>query len=305
VIPARTDANSVILGYYGAACESATYAAIQNGFDKKYGINIELVKVDNNSSLNLIASGKIDATDGVLQSWLKPIQEGLDVRFTEGLHSGCMSAIVLNTSTASSWKDLKGKNIGVSGTIGGGSMNYAFRDIAALGLDPQNDYQWTAYSTTAALLIALEKGEIAAAVGGDTGLWTEVDKGTAKFLSYMATDSAYANEDCCLLAFNPDFAAKHLDLVTALTKALYDGSQWVQNNKAAAVQYEVDNQYVAGTVAANLRVVNSYAYTPGTNIGKLSLTNSINQFVQAKIIDQVTASSLVNKLWLTIPGVGN
>jgi len=40
------------------------------------------------------------------------------------------------------WADLKGKTIGVSGTIGGGSMNYAFRDIAYEGLDPQNDYQW-------------------------------------------------------------------------------------------------------------------------------------------------------------------
>jgi ABC-type nitrate/sulfonate/bicarbonate transport system substrate-binding protein len=108
-----------------------------------------------------------------------------------------------------------------------------------------------------------------------------------------------------LLAFNPDFAAKHPDLVKDLTLALYDGSQWVQNNKAAAVQYEVDNQYVAGTVADNLRVVDSYAFTPGAQIGKLSLTNSINQFVQSKIIDPVTASTLVNKLWLDVPGVGN
>jgi NitT/TauT family transport system substrate-binding protein len=253
----------------------------------------------------LIASGKIDATDGVLQAWLKPIQEGLDVRFTEGLQSGCISAIVLNTSTAKTWADLKGKTIGVSGTIGGGPMNYAFRDIAYEGLDPQNDYQWVAYSTTAALLIALEKGEVDAAVGGDVGNWSEVDKGTARFISYMATDAAYANEDCCLLAFNPDFAAKHPDLVKDLTLALYDGSQWVQNNKAAAVQYEVDNQYVAGTVADNLRVVDSYAFTPGAQIGKLSLTNSINQFVQSKIIDPVTASTLVNKLWLDVPGVGN
>jgi len=61
----------------------------------------------------------------------------------------------------------------------------------------------------------------------------------------MATDAAYANEDCCLLAFNPDFAAKHPDLVKDLTLALYDGSSGAKH-KAAAVQYEVDNQYVAG-----------------------------------------------------------
>jgi len=51
-------------------------------------------------------------------------------------------------------------------------------------------------------------------------------------------------------------------------------------------------------------VVDSYAFTPGAQIGKLSLTNSINQFVQSKIIDPVTASTLVNKLWLDVPGVG-
>jgi NitT/TauT family transport system substrate-binding protein len=62
-----------------------------------------------------LALGKIDATQGMLITYLKSIEQGLDVNITAGVHKGCMHVLTAKDSPLSKPEDLKGKRIGVQG----------------------------------------------------------------------------------------------------------------------------------------------------------------------------------------------
>ncbi len=290
--------------YGGGGCEAALTIADINGYYKKLGIKANFVQVSDSNVLNLLTTGKIDSVDGVLQAWLKPIQEGLDVRFTIGTQSGCMSAVVKTDSHYKNYNDLKGKTIGVLGTIGGGPMNYAYRVIISQGADPQKDFTWKAYGTPDAGNIAFEKGEVDALVTADTFSYILINQNKARFLSLMATDESFKGEDCCLMAFNTGFITKHPDTAKAVTKAIYQASLWVQDNKPETAQLLIDNQYAQGSVDSILQTMNNFVWKPGVDIGIFSLKNSIRDFKKTGIIPQDTdEEKLTNDLWVKFDGL--
>lgn len=148
------------------------FAAYENGYFKEEGLDVELIKGDHATLKESLATGKIDATDGVLQQWIKPVEQGLNVKFTAGIHNGCLQVLLPKNSPIKSVKDFKGK------TIGGGPMNMTSRLLFQAGLDVKKDVSWRAFPA-AELELALEKGEVDIIALPDPLAQIIVDKGKA------------------------------------------------------------------------------------------------------------------------------
>ena len=97
------------VGYIGITCEAPIFCAVENGFFKDEGLDVELVKCEWSKYKDVLALGGFDITHHLIMYLLKPIEQGLDVKFTAGIHQGCLriqSAIDGNIKTA---QDLRGK----------------------------------------------------------------------------------------------------------------------------------------------------------------------------------------------------
>jgi NitT/TauT family transport system substrate-binding protein len=298
-LPPGSD-NKITLGYKGAACEPYFYTAIEKGIFKKYGLNVTAFKVTSNDPISV---GKVDVSDTVLQSLLVPILNGMNIKFTIGLHQGCVSTIVKPDSTFNSWKDLKGKTIGLSGAIGTGTQLYAMRLILAEGVDQNKDVTWKPFPDQASEIMAFENGEIDAAVGGDRLNYLEVVAGKARWFSYMATDPLYQNESCCVLMFNGDFIKNHPEVARAFTAACYEATLWSAQNMDEAIGIEIDGKYVAGNYADNLVLQRTYPYVPGYKLAYDSIYNSIVDYKRGNVIDVKDPAAMTKSLIVYFDGI--
>src|SRR5438128_443057 len=107
--------NKVRVGYIGITCEAPIFSAIEKGFFKEEGLDVSLVKCEWANYKDVLALGGFDITHHLVMYFLKPIEQGLDVKFTGGIHRGCLRVQAGKNSSINSIKDLRGKRIGVPG----------------------------------------------------------------------------------------------------------------------------------------------------------------------------------------------
>src|ERR1700733_1344227 len=102
----------------GAPCLLAVTVAKDKGIFAKHGLDVELVNYSGSTDqlLETLATGKADAAVGMALRWLKPLEQGFDVKIVAGLHGGCLRLLVPAGSSIKELKDLKGKSIATSDT---------------------------------------------------------------------------------------------------------------------------------------------------------------------------------------------
>src|SRR5262245_47689717 len=145
--PAPVEQNApmkVRVGYIGLTCEAPIYTAMEKGFFKDEGLEVELVKCEWSKYKDALALGSYDITQHLIMYFLKPIEQGLDVKFTGGVHTGCLRVQAAANSPIKSVKDLKGKRIGVPG-MGTPPFIFANRVIGANGMDASKDVEWKVF----------------------------------------------------------------------------------------------------------------------------------------------------------------
>src|SRR5580765_7113960 len=74
-----TTSNKVRIGCIGLTCEAPIFTAIEKGFFKEEGLEIELVRCDWKNYKDALALGQYDMTHHLVMYFLKPIEQGLDV----------------------------------------------------------------------------------------------------------------------------------------------------------------------------------------------------------------------------------
>src|SRR5258707_14027819 len=82
--------TKIRVGYIGITCEAPIFCAIENGFFKEEGLDVELVKCEWSKYKDVLALGGFDITHHLIMYLLKPIEQGLDVKFTAGEHPRCV-----------------------------------------------------------------------------------------------------------------------------------------------------------------------------------------------------------------------
>src|SRR5215469_4170527 len=115
--------TKIRVGYIGITCEAPIFSAVENGFFKEEGLDPELVKCEWSKYKDVLALGGFDVTHHLIMYLLKPIEQGLDVKFTAGVHTGCLR---VQTATDSKWKSVQVVRVRPIGVLGGGSPPFVF-----------------------------------------------------------------------------------------------------------------------------------------------------------------------------------
>ncbi len=150
--------NKVRVGYIGLTCEAPIFTAVEKGFFKEEGLEVSLVKCEWANYKDVLALGGFDITHHLVMYFLKPIEQGLDVKFTGGIHRGCLRVQAGANSSISKIQDLRGKRIGVPG-MGTPPFIFANRVLGANGIDPGKEITWRVFPA-GELGLALDKGEV-------------------------------------------------------------------------------------------------------------------------------------------------
>src|ERR1700710_936608 len=104
--------NKIRVGYIGLTCEAPIFSAVENGFFKEEGLEVEMVKCEWANYKDVLALGGFDITHHLVMYFLKPIEQGLDVKFTAGIHMGCLRVQAATKGNIRTVQDLRGKRIG-------------------------------------------------------------------------------------------------------------------------------------------------------------------------------------------------
>ena len=75
-----------------SVCTVAALVAKDRGVFAEHNLDVELFNFGGTTDqlLEAIATGKADAGLGLALRWLKPLEQGFDVRVTAGVHGGCI-----------------------------------------------------------------------------------------------------------------------------------------------------------------------------------------------------------------------
>lgn len=294
--------KKIRVGYSGTACEAFIYAAQENGYFKDEGLDVELVKVNFDTAKEALSTGKMEAANTMVMKWAKPFEQGTDVTFTAGIHTGCIQLLVPKNSDIKTVADLKGKVIG-NNAMGDGPMVFAMRALAKAGLDPKNDVQWRAYPATE-LVGALERGEVAAIVLSDPIAQMSIENGQTRKLLSTAQDAPYKDEYCCVTALSGKLVRDDPATAAAVTRASMKGARWVAAHKEEAARMMVEKGYVPGDPALIAKMLNNYNYIPSVDGGEKAVDLAISEMQAIGVLDPSTdIVALKKRAFTRLPGV--
>jgi NitT/TauT family transport system substrate-binding protein len=209
-----------------AICTVGVPVAMQKGLFAKRNLDVELINFGGSTDqlLEAIATGKADAGVGMALRWLKPLEQGFDVRITTAIHGGCMRLLTKTGSGITSLEQLKGKAVGVA-DLGAPDKNFFSIRLAKLGLDPLTDVNWRVFPADL-LPVALARGEVQAFTLGDPLAWVIRDRDG---LTEVATnlDGEYAHRACCVLGVRGSLIRDDRPAAAAVTEAILEAQEFV------------------------------------------------------------------------------
>jgi NitT/TauT family transport system substrate-binding protein len=236
--------------------------------------------------------------------FMKPIEQGLDVRFLGGVHTGCLRVQTGVNSPIHKIEDLKGKRIGVPG-MGTPPFVFANRVFGTHGVDAGKDITWKVYPA-GELGLAITKGEVDAVADAEPIGTLLISQGIARNVEGMdeATDLPYANEYCCEVIANGKWVDANPDSAARATRAILRGAKWVQENPKAAAQMAVDKKYLASTVELNTIALSRLKYIPSVKKAEETLYTAAKEMRQAKMLSPNTdTDALAKKAFQHLDGV--
>jgi NitT/TauT family transport system substrate-binding protein len=204
----------------GATCLSGVALAEQNGIFRESNLNVELVNFSGSTDqlLESIATGKADAAVGMALRWLKPLEQGFDVKITGGLHGGCLRLFGSKAAGVTGLAALKGKTIAVA-DMGSPAKNFFSVVLVKQGLDPTKDVEWRQYPGNL-LGLAVEKGEAQALADNDPITWPfRKDAGLVELATNLTGE--YHDRTCCLIGVRGSLVREDRGAAQRLTEALF------------------------------------------------------------------------------------
>lgn len=297
-----TNSNKVRVGYIGLTCEAPIFSAVEKGFFKEEGLDVELVKCNWANYKDTLALGGYDITHHLVMYFLKPIEQGLDVKFTAGIHRGCLRVQAGVKSNIHSIEDLRGKRIGVPG-MGTPPFVFANRVFGTHGIDAGKDITWKVFPA-GELGLALDKGEVDAVADAEPIGSLLLAEGKVRNISDQAVDQPYASEYCCEVIVNGKWLAANPKTAAAATRALLKGAKWVETNPATAARMAVDKKYLASTPELNTVAISHLRYIPSVALAESSVLNAGKEMIVAKMLSPGTdPEALAKRAFIHLDGV--
>jgi NitT/TauT family transport system substrate-binding protein len=216
-----------------AACTVAAPVAKERGIFAKHNLDVEFFNFGGSTDqlLEAIATGKADAGMGLALRWLKPLEQGFDVRVTAGVHGGCIRLLGSKAANIDSLESLRGKSIGISDQASP-AKNFFSIVLAKKGIDPAQEVEWRQYPANL-LALAVDKGEVQALADIDPlpYLWLKDGK-----LNEIMTNLSgeYADRTCCILAIRGSLVRGDVPVAAALTRSILEAADRVASDPADA-----------------------------------------------------------------------
>jgi len=301
---AENGLTKIRVGYIGLTCEAPIYTAVEKGFFKEEGLDPVLVKCDWSNYKDVMALGGFDITHHLVMYFLKPIEQGLDVRFTGGIHRGCLRVQASPRGKINSVEDLRGKKIGVPG-MGTPPFIFANRALFAHGIDPSKEITWVVYPA-GELGLALDKGEVDAVADSEPIGSLLVAQGTAKNIADQANDAPYKEEYCCEVVVNGKFLKANPKASAAATRALLKAAKWVQTNPAAAARLSVEKHYLASNPELNTVAISHLNYIPSVSLAEASVkTAAVAMKQNGMLAPSTDVDELAKRAFVHLDGVSD
>src|SRR4026208_528847 len=296
------NSNKVRVGYIGIPCEAPIYAAYEKGFFKEEGLEPELVKCNWSTYKDALALGSFDITHHLVMLFLKPVEQGLDVRFLAGIHRGCLRVQAGVKTNIHTIEDLKGKRIGVPG-MGTPPFVFANRVFGTHGVDAGKDITWKVYPA-GELGLAIDKGEIDAVADSEPIGSLLIAGGKVRNIDEQIMDAPYKDEYCCEVIANGTWVDAHPAPAARATRALLKGAKWVETNPKAAAIMAVEKKYLASTPELNTVALARLRYVPSVQLAEESVHTAGREMKVAKMLAPETdTDALAKRAFMHLDGV--
>jgi len=299
---AAVNSKHVRIGYIGLTCEAPIYVAYEKGFFKEEGLEPELVRCAWANYKDNLALGSYDITHHLVMYFLKPIEQGLDVRFLAGIHRGCLRVQAGEKTNIHTIEDLKGKRIGVPG-MGTPPFVFANRVFGTHGIDPAKDITWKVFPA-GELGLAIDKGEVDAVCNAEPIGSLLLAQGKVRNVADQMTDAPYKDEYCCEVIANGKWVDANPDTAARATRALLKGAKWVETNPKAAAILAVEKKYLASTPELNTTALAGLRYIPSVHLAEDSVRTAGREMKVAKMLAPETdTEALAKRAFMHLPGV--
>lgn len=283
------DYGKITLGYSGDITEAPLFAALDRGFFKAEGLEVELMKVDFNNIKPEFESGRISGISADYR-YLQAIGGGLDVKLISGLHSGCMQILTSLDSDIDTIKKLKGKTIGVD-ALGDGPMVIAAKLLRNNGIDPARDVKWKEYKDPglyrAIITYEVDAISVWEATGGykacnvlfSTSAGPEGSSGSVNPGNSSGSHShaGYQHFYGSFIALDSTLVKKQQNKASAISRAWMQGVRWVSENGPEAAKLAVGNKYVDLDEEAAVTSISHYMWMPGVRNAQIHLKDYIRE----------------------------
>jgi len=296
------NSKHVKIGFIGLTCEAPIYTAYELGFFKEEGLEPELVKCSWAAYKDNLALGSYDITHHLVMYFLKPIEQGLDVRFLAGIHRGCLRVQAGVNTNIHTIEDLKGKRIGVPG-MGTPPFVFANRVFGTHGIDASKDITWKVFPA-GELGLAITKGEVDAVANAEPIGSLLIAEGKVRNIADQIMDEPYKSEYCCEVVANGKWVDANPDTAARATRALLKGAKWVETNPKAAALMAVEKKYLASTPELNTSALARLRYIPTVKMAEESVYTAGREMKIAKMLSPETdTDALAKRAFMHLPGV--
>jgi NitT/TauT family transport system substrate-binding protein len=294
------------VAYLGLTCEAPIFVAHEKGLFAEEGLDVELVRTDWDGLRDGLGLGRFDANHTLIMYLLKPIESGLDVKITGGIHTGCLRLQVAAKSNITKVEDLKGKKIAVPTHIGSPPYLFASRVLVAHGIDPspeKKEVTWLAMPPDV-LGKAVDEGRVDAVATSDPIGTILIGKGLVKTIADQAADAPYSDEYCCAAVVSGKLAKENPAAAAKVTRALLKGAKWVGENPTSAAKLGVEKKYIAASAEINAQAIAKLKYVPGVAKCKTSIDQAADEMQKAGLLKPSTdPRALARRAWLDLDGV--
>jgi len=299
---ATAESNKVRVGYIGLTCEASIFSAVENGYFKDEGLDVSLIKCDWKNYKDILALGGYDITQHLVMYFLKPIEQGLDVKFTGGIHTGCLRIQAAAKSNIHSVEDLRGKRIGVPG-MGTPPFVFSNRVLKRHGIDASKEIEWKVFPA-GELGLAIDKGEVDAVADSEPIGSMLLSSGKVRNVADQAVDEGFKDEYCCEVVANGKWLTANPKTAAAATRALLKGAKWVQTNPAAAAQMSVDKKYLASNPQLNAVALSKLRYIPSVSRAKASIKTAAEEMkIAGMLAPRTDIAELAKRAFAHLDGV--
>jgi len=209
-----------------APCVAPLILAEQIGLYRDQGLKVEFTNwTDTPSLLEEVATGKVDLGAGMIMQFMRPLEQGFDLKLVAGTHGGCMRMVgSRRAGITDDIASLRGKTIGIADATG-----FAYNTFALLlkgnGVDPLRDVAWRVYPAPL-LEAALMKGDIQAYADSDPLMYLAQRRSGGDLVEILSNLSApWQGRVCCVVAASNTLLRRDRSAVQGLVEAIVQASE--------------------------------------------------------------------------------